>query len=529
MKKQFMVTAMALMLATGAMCGMNGNEAQAASKKVAINKKNFPDKVFRELVKKNYDKNKDNKLSKKEIKNAKKFGSSSTKTMVKIKPSKYAKYQKKYVKDIKNFKGIEKLTNLQKLVADETTVKTINLKKNTKLNFLQMQDGKLTKLNLNKNTKLKYVYLSYNQLTSLKMEKCKKLLDVELYGHMVKDLKIDRNKKTKVRGEAYYTPFESVNVKETFANLNNSGFMDTNGNYCIYEWAADYSGCVKKTMSEGAMKSVSVSLNSATVAKVKAMQNITAQWQDAQGNFYFIADKDGNMVEQTVNYLFKVDVYGEIEKEIVLNDMMDISPEYLGRYQLYYMNQDEDVVTLRMTTGPNATGYGVVLFDMKTMKVTKQVESAFLPTSVEGDVVVGTWGEYFPMVIVSKIPAGEEIELENGYKLEVCKLSTAHQIELPMRQSLRNFAGNGFSVYVKNNYVYAISGEGFFKAKLTATKFTQLYGIGRIPNMQNKNMKYSMTMASENEIYLMCSTTNENEEGEEITTYTLQNCKVEQK
>lgn len=522
MKKQFMVTAMALMLATGAMCGMNDNEAQAASQKVAINKKNFPDKVFRELVKKNYDKNKDNKLSKKEIKKAKKFGSSSTKTMVKIKPSKYAKYEKKYVKDIKNFKGIEKLTNLRKLVANETSVKTINLKKNTKLNYLQMEDGKLTKLNLNKNTKLKYVYLNYNQLTSLKMNKCKKLLDVEIYGHMVKDLKIDRNKKTKVKGEAYYAPFEVAEVKETFTTLNDGGTIDVNGNYCVYEWANDYSACVKKTMGEGTMTSVSMAMDSATITKAKAMQNITAQWQDAQGNFYFIADKDGDMVANTVNHLYKVNAQGAIEKEIVLNDMMNIPSGYNGRYHLYYMNQNEGVVSLKMTTGGDNNG--VVYFDMNTMRVTKQVECDFMPTSTEGDVVVGTSGEYFPMVVVSKIPTGKIKEFEDGSTIELCQLSSAHKMEIP----LRNVYGMGYSVYVKNNYVYAISGEGFFKAKLTANKFTQLYGISKIANMQNPDMKYTMTMAGENEIYLMCSTTEENEEGEAVTTYTLQHCKATQ-
>ena len=129
MKKQFILAATALMMAVGIAGGV---EAQAASKTVAINKKNFPDLVFRELVRANYDKNKDKKLSASEIKRAKKFGSSSCKNTVKIKTSKYGKYTKKYIRDIKKFKGIEKLTNLQKFVANETPVKTINLKKNKK-------------------------------------------------------------------------------------------------------------------------------------------------------------------------------------------------------------------------------------------------------------------------------------------------------------------------------------------------------------------------------------------------------------
>ena len=67
MKKQILFAATALMLTAGVVAGTNESEAKAP-KKIAINKKNFPDQVFRELVKSNYDKNKDKKLSKGEIK-----------------------------------------------------------------------------------------------------------------------------------------------------------------------------------------------------------------------------------------------------------------------------------------------------------------------------------------------------------------------------------------------------------------------------------------------------------------------------
>ena len=61
MKKQILFAATALMLTAGVVAGSNESAAKAP-KKIAINKKNFPDQVFRELVKSNYDKNKDKKL-----------------------------------------------------------------------------------------------------------------------------------------------------------------------------------------------------------------------------------------------------------------------------------------------------------------------------------------------------------------------------------------------------------------------------------------------------------------------------------
>lgn len=103
MKKQILFAATALMLTAGVVAGTNESEAKAP-KKIAINKKNFPDQVFRELVKSNYDKNKDKKLSKGEIKKAKKFGTSSTKNSIKIKKSKYGKYTKSILRTLRTLR-----------------------------------------------------------------------------------------------------------------------------------------------------------------------------------------------------------------------------------------------------------------------------------------------------------------------------------------------------------------------------------------------------------------------------------------
>ena len=517
MKKQIVIAATAMVLAAGAVSGAGVDEAQAASKKIAINKKNFPDQVFRELVRVNYDKNKDKKLSKSEIKKAKKFGSSSCKNSVKIKPSKYAEYERKYVSDIKNFKGIEKLTNLRKLVAKETSVKTINLKKNTKLTYLEMTDGKLQKLNLNSNKKLKYVYLEYNQLTSLKMNKCKKLSTVNVTGHMVKDLKINRNKSTTVLGGKYYVPFTSTKVKETFTE-NDGGQLDANGNYSVYQWAEDYSSCVKKTWNGTELTTANITLGADVTAKTKTMQKITAQWQDAQGNFYFVADKDGNMVGTTVNYLYKVNVQGIIEKEIKVNDQMIFSPEFDNRCALTFMSQKDGVVALKMMTA----GYrnGVLFFDTNTMKVTKQIECEFEPLSIEGDIVAGK-SMYDKEVVVSKIVPGQMKKLaDEETELEVVSLSSSHKIKVPLRDEYGTY--DEFSVSIKDNYLYLISSAGFYKAKLTATSFKQLYGVGKLSGMQDPEMSYTMVMKSEKEIYLMSQKTEE-----ELTTYSLQVGKIQ--
>ena len=513
MKKKILITAMTCMLAAGTVFGIRGSEAQAASK-VAINKKNFPDKVFRELVRVNYDKNKDKKLSKSEIKKATSFGTGSRKTSVKIKPSKYAKYTKKYVSDIKSFKGVSKLTNLKKFVACETTVKTVSFKKNKKLTKVVMTDGKLKKMDLNSNKKLKYVDLSYNQLTSLKINKCKKLEFVDLTGHMIKKLKINRNKKTEVLGEEYYKPYESKKISVTLKELNDGGCLDANGKYCIYEWSSDYSSCVKRTINGTSVTAATVVMDAAAQAKAKIMQNITAQWQDAQGNFYFIADRDGDMIAKTVNYLYKISPQGHMVQEIVLNNQMSISANYKNRFHLYFMNQKNGIVTLKLLT--NKTTIGVVYFDMAKMQVVRQAECNFEPVAAEGDVVAGKLEiEDRDYAVVSKMPAGSMVKTESGTQVEVSKLSASHRMNIPLRSEEYLYP---FALTINNNYVYLISGEGFFKAKFTDKKFKQIYGVSKISGLQDTWLTCSMAMVSEKEMYLL---TKKVKDEDESVTYKL--------
>lgn len=511
MKKQIVMATTALMLVAGVVSGVNSQEAEAASKKVSISKKNFPDQVFRELVKSNYDKNKDKKLSASEIKKAKKFGSSSCKNSVKIKKSKYGKYVKKYVKDIKSFKGIEKLTNLQKLVANKTSVKTINLKKNKNLTYLEMTDGRLTKVDLNNCKKLKYVYLQYNQLTSLKMSKCKKLLKVNLTGHMVKKIKIDRNKKTEVIGEKYYAPYKSTKISNKFTHLNDGGIIDADGNYCVYEWSADNSSCTRNTINGAGLTSQAVPMDANASAKARSMQKITAQWKDVQGNFYFVADKDGDMVANTVYYIYKINAQGAVVSEVKLNDKM-VDGMFGAHMSMSALQVTNDHVVLGVFSD---TKDGVIYVDTNKMVVTRQATCSFIPVTAEGDIIAG-YNHFGREVIVSKFVEEEKVTLEDNTEVSTGQLSSGHTMKIPVRYST-----SPCSIQIKNNYLYLVSGEGFYKAKLTAAKFTQLYGISKLSSMQDKKVKFALTVKNEKEIYLISTKT----EDEKIS-YTLQKCTI---
>ncbi len=513
MNRKIILPLTILFLSIGIAGGEGITHADAATKKVAINKKNFPDQVFRELVRVNYDKNKDKKLSEKEIKKAKQFATSSCKTAVKIKPSKYAEYKKMRVYDIHNFKGIEKLTNLRKFVANYTDVETINLKKNKKLTYLEMEEGKLTTLNLNQNKKLKSVYLAYNRLTTLKINKCKKLLYVDVTGHMVTNLKIDRNKKTKVTGEKYYTPYTVTSVNETFSNPSNGGQMDGDGAFCVYEWADDLSSCVRKTMKSDntGMDSTYVTLNDETITTIKSMQTVTAQWKDSQGNFYVLTDRYGNMADNSEYHLLKVDQSGALKANV--NVTQGFVAKYKSQYTMTLLSQTDSEVVFGIDSNiywESQEQNGIVCMDLTTMTVTKQASCNFIPKSVDGDLVAG-FNISKDEIVTSKIVEGTEEEAPNGEMVNQCQLSGKNTIYIKKR------SGHATGITICDGNVYAITGEGFFQVNLKAGTLDKVYTISNFDGIQSDSVSFYLNMQSKDQIYLMLG--EDTSDGKE---YTLQ-------
>ena len=500
MKRYLCIAMTAAMLMVPAVLGTATVPSLAAAKvkEVKINKKNFPDEVFRELVKANYDKNKDNKLSVKEIKKAKKFGTGSCKNTVMTKKSKYSKYQKKGISQIKSFKGIEKLVYLKSFVANETSVKSINVKKNPRLVYFEMECGQLKSLDLNKNTKLKYVYLKYNKLTSLKLNKCKKLVTLDVTGHMVKNLKIDRNKKTEVIGEDYYRPYTVSSVKMTENELTRST-LDASGNYCVYEWAQDRSNCVKHIWDGTRMTDTTVLLDANAQGKAKAAQTITTQWEDASGNFYFVADVNGELANQSKVYIYKVNPQGNLQKEMLLNDQITLTDT--SKFDVIYLNQSGNSVQLAL----NGTYFSSLIeFDQEEMITKKQATYSGYEQVVaaEGDLFVlkDEYG-YSGYIYVGKITDGEKKELPSGHILEVSQISTSTSVYVPASQETAD-AKNHSSVYIKKGTVYAVSGLGLFKLKITSKekKFQQIYTVSNFNHLYEDNVDFCLVMKSEKEI-----------------------------
>lgn len=145
------------------------NSSFAAGQDVEINETNFPDAKFREYVKE-FDDNRDEKLSQEEIKSVTRIDTS--------------------VNSPKNFKGIEYFTEIKSFYTSHNAI-NIDLSKNTKLEKIYCTfNENLKELDLSKNTELKELDLSDNALTKLDLSNNSKLEEVNLWHNKIEELNL---------------------------------------------------------------------------------------------------------------------------------------------------------------------------------------------------------------------------------------------------------------------------------------------------------------------------------------------------
>ncbi len=172
MKKKLIVFLSAFALAVPMALNFTSNivkaDEEAEATTVAINAKNFPDKVFREEVaKKDYDK--DNKLSEKELERV--------------------TYLSFYTwsdtdEKVKSLKGIEFFTELTNLTVYGQDISALDLSKNTKLEKLSLNKCKSLKtLNLTKNTAITNLDCDECALTTLTLKGLKSLERLSCYDN----------------------------------------------------------------------------------------------------------------------------------------------------------------------------------------------------------------------------------------------------------------------------------------------------------------------------------------------------------
>lgn len=145
----------------------------AVSGDVKLDETNFPDPVFREYLKTNYDKDKNNSLSQDEISSIHeiKLGNSG----------------------VTNLKGIEFLTEITYLEVMETGITELDVSKNTKLTLIDCSNTKISSLDLSQNTALRTLWCYDSPITELNLTKNAALDVLRAGGTAITELDLSQN------------------------------------------------------------------------------------------------------------------------------------------------------------------------------------------------------------------------------------------------------------------------------------------------------------------------------------------------
>ena len=127
-----------------------GMQQVYAAGSVDINEANFPDEVFRNKLREEYDKDQDGVLSESEL------------AVDSITVSACG---------IKDLSGIEYFVNLKSLNCHDNELESLDVSKNTALEVLTCMDNELNSLNLERNDKLRSLWCYDNELESLDVSK----------------------------------------------------------------------------------------------------------------------------------------------------------------------------------------------------------------------------------------------------------------------------------------------------------------------------------------------------------------------
>ena len=166
------------LLSAGAFFSGTGLVYAADGDAVVIDESTFPDKVFRQYVLDEVDKNSDGELSQSEIDNCNGIFLS-----------------RDGYKNIENLKGLEYFTELERLGCEEQKLSSLDVSKNTKLTSLDCVSNNLSSLDISKNTKLSSLDCSSNNLSSLDISKNTTLTSLDCVSNNLSSLDISKNTK----------------------------------------------------------------------------------------------------------------------------------------------------------------------------------------------------------------------------------------------------------------------------------------------------------------------------------------------
>ncbi len=176
---------------------LNTIETHAAEGDVAIDEAHFPNENFRNYVSREFDTNKDGKLSRDELDKVEEIKIANTSLVYSLKGIEYFKnlikliFYGNYLTEL----DVSKNINLTTLHCYGNRLTSLDVTKNTKLTKLGCEhNNNLKSLDVTKNTKLTELYCSDNNLKSLDVTKNTKLATLYCNNNNLKSLDVSKNK-----------------------------------------------------------------------------------------------------------------------------------------------------------------------------------------------------------------------------------------------------------------------------------------------------------------------------------------------
>ncbi len=160
---------------------------------IAISEEIFPDELFREYLRDNFDKNADDIFDAEEIE---KIEDVDIRT-----------------KNIADLKGIEYLRYLRFFNCNQTSIRHIDISKNVRLEKLYISDTLLTELDVTKNVMLKVLVCGSNDLAKLDVSKNTELEELAFDWTGIKEINL-RNCKKLYRFHSYSTNLEKLDLSQ---------------------------------------------------------------------------------------------------------------------------------------------------------------------------------------------------------------------------------------------------------------------------------------------------------------------------
>jgi Leucine-rich repeat (LRR) protein len=140
-------------------------------------------------------------------------------------------------KSISNLSGIQDFTSLINLECDRNQLTSIDVSKNTALNYLSLGDNQVTILDVSKNTALTDLYFHNNQITSIDVSKNTALQTLYFTGNAITNIDVSKN----------------ITLTQLYCNSNQLSVLDVSKNVALTHLLCDHNQLTNLNVSKNTL------------------------------------------------------------------------------------------------------------------------------------------------------------------------------------------------------------------------------------------------------------------------------------